>query len=169
MARCSNITSANLQFPFSISIVQTIAVFIFEKKKNVSKNKGRREVKTCLKHGPLRCKRVALINSKPEPNKVNQLVLTCSKSGPAKKKEEPTLTCPKLELKWRRESDSNELKTWVTKDRRMLQNFRFQAFKILFLVFCKFLSMCNLLYAMVHSKPDSLILAWLFFNFCLRM
>ena len=94
MAGCSNTTSADLQFPVPI----TIAVFIFKKKEeNVSKNRGKREVQTCLKHEPLRCKILALICSKLEPKKLKQLVLTCPKSGPAKKKEESALTCSNLE------------------------------------------------------------------------
>ena len=87
MAGCSNITFANLQFPVSISIVHTIAIFIFKEKKNVSKNRAKGEVQTCLKHEPLMCKGLALISSKPEPKKAKQLVLTCSKSGPAKKEK----------------------------------------------------------------------------------
>ena len=99
MAGCSNTTSVYFQFPVFISIVHTIAVFVFKKKRKFFKKQRKREVQTCLKHEPLMCKRLALISSKPEPKKVKQLVLTCPKSGPAKKKEESDLTCPKPELK----------------------------------------------------------------------
>ena len=58
-----------------------------------------------------KCKRLALINSKPEPKKERQLALTCSKSGPGMEKEESALTCLKPELKGRKGSDSNMLKT----------------------------------------------------------
>ena len=95
-------------FPFPLYI--PLQFLFSKKKKNFSKNIGKGEVQKFLKHEPLMCKILALISSKPEPKKAKQLVLTCPKSRPAKKKEESALTSPRPELKRRRESDSNKLK-----------------------------------------------------------
>ena len=123
MARCSNTTSVDLQFPVSISIVHTIAVFYFqEKRENVPKKKRRgKRGSDMLKTWTSDVQKLGSNELKTWAKESKQLVLTCPKSGPAKKKEESALTCPKPELRWRKRSDSNMLKTWVTKRRRILQ------------------------------------------------
>ena len=168
MAGFSSTTSTNFQFPVSISIVHTIAVFCFKKRENASKNREKREVQTCSKHEPLRYKILAPIWSKTKPRKVNMAGPNMPKTWTSREERRISSNKPKTRAEIKEESDSNKLKTWVTKKRRMLQDFRFQAFKILFSVFCKFLSMCNCLYAL-DPQLDCLILGWLFLNFCCRM
>ena len=43
MARCSNTTSADFQFPVSMSIVHTIAVFYFQEKEKMFQKTERKE------------------------------------------------------------------------------------------------------------------------------
>ena len=137
--------------------------FYFQRKReNVSKNRGKGEVQTCLKHEPLMCKILALISSKPEPKKLKATGPNMLKTWTSKEERGISSNMPKTRSEMRKRSDSNMLKTWVTKRRRILQISDFKPSQFIS-VFWKFCPCETVFIPWTHSKSDSLILAWLFF------